>query len=153
MHNIVSADLRFRTARIKNIRRLINLAALIKPLANLVHPPDAEFETLERSLHCLLRGYLWSDFKISCRDNGTVEIAGRHIIKFYTGYDKFGRIQHLRSVYKLLENKQVPHVDALMHHYDTKFVLSPRGIAKPPISEEELLSAVICVLEALEASR
>lgn len=153
VHDIVSADLRFRAQRIKNICRLVNLATLIKPLADLVHPPDAEFEMLERSLHCLPGGFLRSDFNISCRDNGSVEIASRLIIKSYTGYDKFRRTQHLRSVYKLLEDKQVPHVDSLVYHYDTKFVLSPRGIAKPPTSEEELSSAIICVLEALEVTR
>ncbi|KAF8508186.1 hypothetical protein BU17DRAFT_56879 [Hysterangium stoloniferum] len=128
VHDIAYANLRLRRDRIKNIRRLINLSGLLQSLADLVQPADAEFEVLER-------------------DNCTVEIAGGHVIKVFTSPE---RVTHLRNIYSLLGSKNIPHVDSLVHHFDTTVVLSPRGIAEPPKTEKELLAALICVLEALE---
>jgi hypothetical protein len=48
VHDIVSADLRIRRDRIKNIIRMINLSGLLRILADLVRPSDAEFEVLTR---------------------------------------------------------------------------------------------------------
>jgi hypothetical protein len=59
---------------------------------------------------------------------------------------------HLQSIYAHLEERKVPNVDSLVYQYDTTFVLSPRGITKPPKTEKELLDAIISVLEALEVS-
>ncbi|KAF8523783.1 hypothetical protein BU17DRAFT_85664 [Hysterangium stoloniferum] len=104
---------------------------LLKTLADLIQPADAEFEVLERD-HC------------------TVEIAGGRVIKVFTSPE---RVPHLRNMYSLLGSKNIPHVDSLVHHFDMTVVLSPRGIAELPKTEKELLAALICVLEALEASR
>jgi hypothetical protein len=60
---------------------------------------------------------------------------------------------HLLSIYSLLREKRVPYVDRLEHHFDTTVILSPRGIAEPPRTEKELVTAIICVLEALVVSR
>ncbi|KAI9566666.1 hypothetical protein HD554DRAFT_2174326 [Boletus coccyginus] len=131
VRNIASVDLKLKAHRIKNICRLINLVGLFELLANLVRPPDAEFVKL-------------------ARDNGTVEIAGHHIIKSYTCPDKLVRVLRLQSIYGMLKKRRVPNVDSLKHRFDSSLILSPRGLAKTPTSEEELLGAIICVLEALE---
>src|SRR5258708_2133906 len=94
-----------------------------------------------------------SHFRIYSRDNCTVEIAGRFIIKAYNSPDKVERVNHLRNVYHHLHDKGVPHVDRLVHHFSTTVILSPRGISAPPVNEQELLAALICILEALEVSR
>jgi len=60
------------------------------------------------------------------------------------------RVARLGKIYDLLERKEVPNVDSLTHKYETTVLLSPRGIAQPPKSEEELLAAIICVLGALK---
>ena len=79
---------------------------------------------------------------------------GKGIIKTYTQDDKFKRIDHLRNVYHTLQNKNVPNVDWLMTASvgDATAVLLSRGNADPPHSEQELLEALICVPEALQAS-
>ena len=81
-----------------------------------------------------------------------MEIAGKRIIKTYDGRNRLKCIEHLQNVYHALQNKQVPNVDSLTTSSDATAVLSPRGIAKPPRGERELLGALICVLEALQAS-
>ena len=81
-----------------------------------------------------------------------MEIVGKGIIKTYGKHDRFKRIDHLRNVYRILENKKVRHVDSLAASFDTTAVLSLRGITKLPCDERELLEALICVLEALQAS-
>jgi len=103
-------------------------------------------------------------FLNSRRHNSKVEIVGHCIIKTYTGANRFQRVAHLQTIYKLLDGKKVPNVDSLKHLYsgrsvdplrpgDQKVVLSPRGIATTPASEEELVEALICVLNALVVSR
>jgi len=152
VHDVAYANLRLRRHRIKNIRRLINLAGLFQRLADLVRPSDAEFEQLERFFIIYLKVFkTW--LLIYRRDHCTVEIAGHCIIKEYTGPDKAVRVENLRKTYHLLQHKGVPHVDSLVHHFDTTVVLSPRGNPKPPETEPELLAALVCVLEALEVSR
>ena len=46
--DLASADLRLRRDRIANIRRLINLTTLFKPLADLVQAKVVEFQPIER---------------------------------------------------------------------------------------------------------
>jgi hypothetical protein len=53
--DIAYANLRLRRDRIKNIRRLINIAGLLQRLADLVRPADAEFDVLERFFHHLFQ--------------------------------------------------------------------------------------------------
>jgi hypothetical protein len=62
-------------------------------------------------------------------------------------------MDHLRNIYALLKDMNVPHVDSLSHTGDSLVVLSPRGIHDEPKTERELLQALICVLEALEVRR
>jgi hypothetical protein len=81
-----------------------------------------------------------------------VEIAGRIILKAYTEHDKVNRL-NLQMVYHLLQIKDVPYVDRLVTTFDTTAVLSPRGMNRPPEDEEELLGALVCVLESLKASK
>ena len=46
--DLAKADLRLRRDRIANIRHLINLTTLFKPLADLVQAKVAEFQPIER---------------------------------------------------------------------------------------------------------
>lgn len=48
VHDIAEADVSLRRDRIKNRCRLINIAAILQQLADLVRPLDTEFEVLER---------------------------------------------------------------------------------------------------------
>jgi hypothetical protein len=68
VHDIVHVNLRLRKDRIRNICHPISLSGLFRILSDIVRPADSEFEKLER-------------------DNSTVEIAGRAIIKVYTSHD------------------------------------------------------------------
>lgn len=147
----MSADLRRRADRIKNICRLINLAGVVKTLSNISQRSVADYEQITRfcffvvvESHHLIQKY--------CRNNGTVEIAGRWIIKVYTSKDKFERFERIQGVYRLLSTKRVRHVDSPMHAFDTTLVLSPRGRDEVPMTEQELLNALKCVLEALQVS-
>jgi len=82
-----------------------------------------------------------------------VEITGHYVVKTSTGPDKVERTTRLINTYHLLGEKHVPHVDSILHTHGTTLVLQPRGISKPPEKEDELLAALVCVVEALEASR
>ncbi len=86
------------------------------------------------------------------RDRNTVEIASLCIIKTCTGPDRIQRVERLKNTYRLLTDKKVPHTDSLLRQYGTTVVLHPRGISKPPGTEDELVAALVCVLEMLEAS-
>ena len=77
---------------------------------------------------------------------------GRSIIKTYIGGDKIQRVEHLKNTYHLLMTKKVPHTDTLKHQFGGTVILSPRGIVARPQNQTELLAALTCVLEALEAS-
>ncbi|KAM6493366.1 hypothetical protein JOM56_011500 [Amanita muscaria] len=81
-----------------------------------------------------------------------ITVAGSSVIKAYNSLDKVERVNHLRKVYYLLQDKRVPHVDRLVRHFDTTVILFPRGISAPPTNEQELLAALICILEALEVN-
>lgn len=132
VHNVAPANLSLRKDRIKNICRLINVARLLQTLADLDQTPDAEFRVFER-------------------DDCTVEITGRNIVKSYTSVDRFQRVENLQNVYHLLRIKKVPRTDKLVYFSNTTVILSPRGTANMPKTEEELLEALICVLEALKS--
>jgi len=58
VHDIAEADLSLRRDRIKNICRLINIAAILQQLADLVRPLDAEFEVLERFSLLIIQMFL-----------------------------------------------------------------------------------------------
>ena len=132
VHDIAKADLRLKKDRILNIRRLINLSPICKILSDMVRPAESEFEKLERQ-YC------------------TVEIAGHRIVKEFTTPDSRERLDRLCRVYNLLKEKEVPHTDWLVHHKEpATAVLAPRGITRLPQTEDELISALICVLECLQ---
>lgn len=79
-----------------------------------------------------------------------IELTAPCVIKTFTMDDKLERYRHVCSVYAILKEKAVPYVDSLMYHFDTTLILSPRGTAELPNTEEELLCAIICVLKALQ---
>lgn len=153
VHDIVEADLSLRRDRIKNICRLINIAGILQQLADLVRPLDAEFEVLERFSLSIVQVFPNLFTYICYRQHSTVEIAGHYIVKTSIGPDRVERTARLKNTYHLLAQKNVPHVDSILHEHGATLVLQPRGISKPPETEDELLAALVCVLEALEASR
>ncbi|KAF8630512.1 hypothetical protein AX17_005404 [Amanita inopinata Kibby_2008] len=102
-------------------------------------------------IHDIARLILSGPLKPNSLEDSQVEIAGHYIVKTYTGPDKFEHVRHLQNVYQILWDKMVGNTDSLMNHYDATVVLPPRGIADPPKTEQELISAVICILEALVA--
>ncbi|KAF8576604.1 hypothetical protein K439DRAFT_646707 [Ramaria rubella] len=76
--DLASANLRIRRDRIINIRRLINLSTLLKPLSDLVQSASGEFQPMERNF-------------------STVEITASCIVKTYTCSDAEARIKHLEG--------------------------------------------------------
>jgi hypothetical protein len=88
VYEIAFTNLSRRKDRILNVHRLINLSSLLKVLAEMVRPVDAEFEKLER-------------------EHSTVEITGNRIVKVFTAHDKQERLNHLRRVYDFLKSKEV----------------------------------------------
>jgi hypothetical protein len=48
IQDLGSANLRLRRDRIKNIRRLINLSTVLKPLSDLVQSASPEFKPMQR---------------------------------------------------------------------------------------------------------
>ena len=140
LRDIVHADLRRRKDRILNIRRLINLSGLIRTVSG--SPALSGWHWI----YCFTKVYLhFLSFMVSqcllnwhlCRDYETLEIAGRSrcpwckpwecgILKAYTMDNKFNlnRIFHLKNVYHLLQNENVPFVDRLLTTFNTTTVLS-----------------------------
>ncbi|KAF8336806.1 hypothetical protein F5887DRAFT_1161224 [Amanita rubescens] len=70
------------------------------------------------------------EFTVIKRDSKSVEIWTKHVIK--------------------LQEKGVPHVDALTHAAGSTIYVEPKGIAVQPSNVKELLDAIICVLRALQ---
>jgi hypothetical protein len=76
------------------------------------------------------------------------------IKKTYVGADRHSHISHLRTVYQLLRQKDVPNVDSALNLYDDTShgavaYLQPKGVNRQPISLQEVVDAVVCILEAL----
>ena len=65
-------------------------------------------------------------------------------------------VQHLRDIYQLLEDKNVPNIDILMQYYINDHVhgsvvyLQPKGMDIFPCQGQEILEAVVCILQALK---
>jgi len=133
VHDISSANLRLKRDRILHIRRLINLSALFKAITGIANCKNQEFQKLKR-------------------ENSNVEIAGRRIVKEFTCPDRYERLDRLCQIYHLLKEQKVPNTDHPVHMSKEKatVVLSPRGIERLPETEDELLSALKCVLECLQ---
>ena len=84
----------------------------------------------------------------------TIEIRSSCIKKTYAGTGRKARISHLRTVYQLLRQKNVPHVDSVLNIFDDKShgavaYLQPKGVNRRPTLAQEVLEAMLCLLEAL----
>ncbi|CAA7260625.1 unnamed protein product [Cyclocybe aegerita] len=128
VHDLVTVDLSSTKGRIDNIRHLINLASLLKPLADMINSASSEYQPVR---HC------------------TVEVTTTLIVKVYTSPDAESRVQRLQSAYNKLREKKVPNVDQLISVRGNTVHLGPRGIATEPGGESELRQCLKCVLEAL----
>ncbi|KAF8586390.1 hypothetical protein K439DRAFT_964937 [Ramaria rubella] len=93
--DLASANLRIRRDRIINIRQLINLSTLLKPLSDLVQAASGEFQPMERNF-------------------STVEITASCIVKTYTCSDAEARIKHLEAIYASLRHRHVPNTDHII---------------------------------------
>ena len=68
-------------------------------------------------------------------------------------------MRRLVNIYKVLKDKQVPHVDQLRMHFiddklhDSCVYTTPVGLPRRhPSTESELCQALTCILEALSVS-
>ncbi|TFK19280.1 hypothetical protein FA15DRAFT_726912, partial [Coprinopsis marcescibilis] len=127
IYNLVQTDLRWRRERIQNILRIINLSTLLVPLSRLMEESGAEFMRIQGR---------------TC----TIEFTSSVIIKTY---QDLAIVQHLRSVYAILKDHDVPNVDYLSYSRDQVVHLEPRGIPMKPYTKQELRDCVRCILEAL----
>ena len=153
IHDLAHTNLTFRRDRIRNIRHLINLARLFPTLADMVQAPRAEFEPHDMHVFTSHHMHPQSDgLFFHIRGGCTIELAGRHVIKAYQYPGAQERVAKLVNTYELLRTKGVPNTDRLECSSEKKMILSPRGIDYIPKTEQELLDAVVCVLEALEVS-
>ncbi|KAF8508733.1 hypothetical protein BU17DRAFT_70732 [Hysterangium stoloniferum] len=84
-----------RRERIANIRRLINLSTLLRPLSDLVQSASGEFQPIQRNF-------------------STVEITTSCIVKTYTCHDAEARVQHLENIYASLCHRNVPNADYII---------------------------------------
>jgi len=70
--------------------------------------------------------------------------------KVYHGDQGAERVRYIQNIYRLLRDKNVPHVDTLTQAVDSIIYVEPKGIAVKPSNEKELLEAIICILRALQ---
>ncbi|TFK23108.1 hypothetical protein FA15DRAFT_705765 [Coprinopsis marcescibilis] len=129
IYNLVQTDLRWRRERIQNILHIINLSTLLVPLSRLMEGSGAEFMRIQRRT-CM------------------IESTSSFIFKTY---QDLAIVRHLRSVYAMLKDHDVPNVDYLSYNRDQVVRLEPRGIQMKPHTKQELHDCVRCVLEALVA--
>ncbi|KAG8805306.1 hypothetical protein FRC17_005574, partial [Serendipita sp. 399] len=133
--DLYSMDLSFRRDRVNGLVCVIKLIGLIMAVsANIGHRDVPEF----------------SDIK---RDNGVIIALGAQVVrKTYPKAVAELRIRHLQKVYELLTDKAVPHVDRLdqVQVNESWVQLAPKGVPRGPKTKEEVLAAVLCVLEAME---
>ncbi|KAJ7228257.1 hypothetical protein GGX14DRAFT_692378 [Mycena pura] len=131
--DLVTYDLRRRTDRIKNMVALINMAPLLRGIVDLVPGVVAEFKKIQR-------------------DTCDIEIVGPLVIKTFKGEMRETEMNHLEKMYVVLEQRKVPHTDKPRHFAkdEYKVLLGPRGDSREPKTEDELLDAIICLLEMLQ---
>jgi hypothetical protein len=79
-----------------------------------------------------------------------VEIGTKNVKKVYYGDQGAERVRYIQNIYRLLQEKNVPHVDALTHAAGSTIYVEPKGIAVKPSNVKELLDAIVCVLRALQ---
>ncbi|KAG8819460.1 hypothetical protein FRC17_010435, partial [Serendipita sp. 399] len=123
--DLYSMDLSFKRDRVNGIVCVIKLIGLIMGVsANIGHRDVPEF----------------SDIK---RDNGVIIALGAQVVrKTYPKAVAEPGIRHLQEVYELLTDKAVPHVDRLDQVQENE--------SQESQTKEEVLAAVVCVLEAME---
>ena len=80
------------------------------------------------------------------RDGKSMEIGTNNVKKAYHGDQSAERVQYIQKIYRQLQEKDVPHVDALIHASGSTIYVEPKGIAVKPRNEKELLDVIICVL-------
>ena len=91
---------------------------------------------------------------MNCRTGVVIEIGSSTVRKTYPGESGHVRVTHLKTIYELLVRKSVPNVDSLYSpelddpSYGIVY-LQPRGLNAPPKSMQDVLDAIMCVLEAL----
>ncbi|KAF8340989.1 hypothetical protein F5887DRAFT_1062542 [Amanita rubescens] len=148
VQDLASANLRFKRDRIANLCRLINLSSYLYPLQKHIGYRDiSEFTVIER-------------YVLSYHLGGVIDLVfqGRHVNgnrdnkcqKIYRGNQGAERVRYIQNIYRQLQEKGVPHVDALIHAVGSTIYVEPKGIAVKPSNVKELLDAVICVLRALQ---
>ncbi|GBC04666.1 hypothetical protein RclHR1_00580031 [Rhizophagus clarus] len=132
--DITSSNLRFRRERVLHLRRIINLSKIIECLQEVIGVcGDPEFVPIMRT-------------------DRTIEVCGKGVRKTYTYRKAEIRVQKLINIYEKLRRKGVPNVDHLEYFNKAKgkVYLTPKGRSNvPPKDQQELVEAIICVLEAL----
>ena len=78
-----------------------------------------------------------------------VEITSTHVIKTFKHRNARMKVEHLETIYKLINDHSIPNTDRLVHVKDSTIYLQPRGIASHPGVVEELRQCLKCILEAL----
>jgi hypothetical protein len=88
------------------------------------------------------------------RSGVVIELGSSAVRKTYPGQSGRARITHLKTIYELLAHKSVPNVDSLYLHKlndPTRGIvyLQPRGLNAYPKFAQDVVDAIVCVLEAL----
>ncbi|KAF9066990.1 hypothetical protein BDP27DRAFT_1404061 [Rhodocollybia butyracea] len=133
-------NLKFITDRISNLQRLINMCSILPQLAKMVQKPSPEYATVEKY-------------------NSIISFVSAKLVKkIYTCSDGFPpridgltRVQHLKTVYRLLKEADVPNTDSLVSAKDNVVFLEPIGLAVSPNTVGQLKECILCILDALVA--
>jgi hypothetical protein len=130
-------NLSFRRQRIKMITHIIKLCSVIQALRTAIGTRDFE------------------EFAPIVRPTGVIiEVGSFRVRKTYRGENGVARVTHLKTIYELLKRKLVPNVDSLCLHKSKDsscgiVYLQPRGSNAPPKFVQDVVDAIMCVLEAL----
>ena len=86
------------------------------------------------------------------RSGGVIEVGATIVRKTYPVDRGFTRVTHLKTIYELLARKSVPNVDNLFLAHPKRGIvyLQPRGLDVTPKIAQDVVDAILCVLEALE---
>jgi hypothetical protein len=76
-------------------------------------------------------------------------IGINNVKKVYHGNQGAERVRYIQNIYRQLQEKGVPHVDALTHAAGSAIYVEPKGFAVKPSNVKELLDAIICVLPGM----
>ncbi|KAF9059376.1 hypothetical protein BDP27DRAFT_1341538 [Rhodocollybia butyracea] len=130
-------DLKFTADRIFNLRRLINMSFVLRRLAEMVQQFSPEYATIERfdSIISFVRPKLVK--KVYRCSDGLAPIGGST------------RVEHLKTIYQLLKEADVPNTDSLVSAKDNVVYLQPIGLAVAPSDIGQLKDCILCILDAL----